>query len=107
MRAIEVCESDILLSRCCYERGGERQVRRGTREELNDPHGPDTMSLDGLHAKHAQPEDITGPEGLGHSHLVAKAGMVNVAPEQIRGISHRSEERRVGKECRSRWSPYH
>ena len=20
---------------------------------------------------------------------------------------HRSEERRVGKECRSRWSPYH
>ena len=26
----------------------------------------------------------------------------------ITGISHmRSEERRVGKECRSRWSPYH
>ena len=23
------------------------------------------------------------------------------------GISNRSEERRVGKECRSRWSPYH
>ena len=23
------------------------------------------------------------------------------------GIEHRSEERRVGKECRSRWSPYH
>ena len=22
-------------------------------------------------------------------------------------IGHRSEERRVGKECRSRWSPYH
>ena len=22
-------------------------------------------------------------------------------------LSHRSEERRVGKECRSRWSPYH
>src|SRR2546426_317047 len=35
--------------------------------------------------------------------------------ELIRGIDqtaqrhgyHRSEERRVGKECRSRWSPYH
>jgi len=25
------------------------------------------------------------------------------APEE----GHRSEERRVGKECRSRWSPYH
>ena len=22
-------------------------------------------------------------------------------------IAYRSEERRVGKECRSRWSPYH
>src|SRR2546430_6294758 len=22
-------------------------------------------------------------------------------------VAHRSEERRVGKECRSRWSPYH
>src|ERR1039457_5593737 len=26
---------------------------------------------------------------------------------QIRGSEYRSEERRVGKECRSRWSPYH
>ena len=23
------------------------------------------------------------------------------------GFKNRSEERRVGKECRSRWSPYH
>src|SRR3712207_9458085 len=26
---------------------------------------------------------------------------------RIRGVDVRSEERRVGKECRSRWSPYH
>ena len=25
----------------------------------------------------------------------------------VRNIAERSEERRVGKECRSRWSPYH
>ena len=25
----------------------------------------------------------------------------------LRGTEQRSEERRVGKECRSRWSPYH
>src|SRR2546429_7667704 len=25
----------------------------------------------------------------------------------VRAIQPRSEERRVGKECRSRWSPYH
>ena len=36
-----------------------------------------------------------------------------VAPEQATVLSwlvrlnYRSEERRVGKECRSRWSPYH
>ena len=29
----------------------------------------------------------------------------NAVLEVIR--NHRSEERRVGKECRSRWSPYH
>src|SRR2546426_9457245 len=29
------------------------------------------------------------------------------AEAAAREISHRSEERRVGKECRSRWSPYH
>src|SRR5712691_8611596 len=27
--------------------------------------------------------------------------------EEMQKIVHRSEERRVGKECRSRWSPYH
>ena len=25
----------------------------------------------------------------------------------VEHVYHRSEERRVGKECRSRWSPYH
>ena len=28
-------------------------------------------------------------------------------PEKLEIITLRSEERRVGKECRSRWSPYH
>ena len=28
-------------------------------------------------------------------------------PENAMFIAERSEERRVGKECRSRWSPYH
>src|SRR5579872_3062288 len=29
------------------------------------------------------------------------------ADDRVRGLEGRSEERRVGKECRSRWSPYH
>src|SRR2546426_8453100 len=35
---------------------------------------------------------------------------VHYSIEAVRGIPvarNRSEERRVGKECRSRWSPYH
>src|SRR6267143_7255966 len=27
--------------------------------------------------------------------------------ERVIAVAERSEERRVGKECRSRWSPYH
>src|SRR3989454_12398736 len=37
---------------------------------------------------------------------VVALSQLSRAPEQ-RGGEHRSEERRVGKECRSRWSPYH
>src|SRR3989449_5816523 len=46
----------------------------------------------------------------------ADGGVVTIAPNssgKIEKLSHvkfcqpRSEERRVGKECRSRWSPYH
>ena len=52
-------------------------------------------------------------EKLGHSYSPAihaeladyEYRLYEVAPEKL-GIP-RSEERRVGKECRSRWSPYH
>src|SRR2546429_7883741 len=38
-------------------------------------------------------------------HGVAEIG--HAMAEQAAQIAFRSEERRVGKECRSRWSPYH
>ena len=31
----------------------------------------------------------------------------NILLDSIDYTNNRSEERRVGKECRSRWSPYH
>ena len=40
----------------------------------------------------------------------AKKGEVIAGMEEIKAAgdsTSRSEERRVGKECRSRWSPYH
>src|SRR5258708_40350771 len=38
-----------------------------------------------------------------YGEITLKEGRV----EQSNFDSYRSEERRVGKECRSRWSPYH
>ena len=41
--------------------------------------------------------------------IIEKSGKI-LNPRTINkdgSISYRSEERRVGKECRSRWSPYH
>ena len=39
--------------------------------------------------------------------LAAHAGLSEVKAGQLIEADLRSEERRVGKECRSRWSPYH
>ena len=39
--------------------------------------------------------------------IVFDGGNTSVDDTWIGYISDRSEERRVGKECRSRWSPYH
>ena len=36
-----------------------------------------------------------------------KAQAVDVREPDEFAVGHRSGERRVGKECRSRWSPYH
>jgi len=58
---------------------------------------------------------IMGPNGSGKSTLAyvlagkeeyeVTAGTVTWKGEDL--LAMRSEERRVGKECRSRWSPYH
>src|SRR2546430_484988 len=50
--------------------------------------------------------DVLVPEQLALSswEQLLKAGFTATAG---RTASYRSEERRVGKECRSRWSPYH
>ena len=36
-----------------------------------------------------------------------RPGLGYLAISVVVGLALRSEERRVGKECRSRWSPYH
>ena len=40
-------------------------------------------------------------------HLNARNTLVTLLARGVVPVINRSEERRVGKECRSRWSPYH
>ena len=57
------------------------------------------------------------PKGLAHAAKVAQKFVGkdpfvmylgdNLLKEGLTDFINRSEERRVGKECRSRWSPYH
>ena len=44
------------------------------------------------------------PKGTGAAVLL---GTMFANPSELVLVVNRSEERRVGKECRSRWSPYH
>src|SRR2546421_6006883 len=49
-----------------------------------------------------------GPEaGERGGEIVAEGTPESVASREDSFTGKRSEERRVGKECRSRWSPYH
>ena len=43
-------------------------------------------------------------QALGMIETKGLVGSIEAADAMVRS---RSEERRVGKECRSRWSPYH
>src|SRR2546427_1393377 len=58
----------------------------------------------GARARHALDQTVYAiRHALGSDLILATARELRLNPELVR----RSEERRVGKECRSRWSPYH
>ena len=59
---------------------------------------PDVLMLDEMTA--ALPANLT-------ERVLEVIGRQRGGDRSVIFISHRSEERRVGKECRSRWSPYH
>src|ERR1035437_3008607 len=62
-------------------------------------------------AAHHNPELVSGPDPLFEK--PAPITLAELAQRKTIGVTvaevseYRSEERRVGKECRSRWSPYH
>src|SRR5688572_32548147 len=84
---------------------GERDARRSedgiTRGILNHDRTQITTGLDHVARGHSY---FPGREVLsGDAHRVRPVGDTGFRAAAV----ERSEERRVGKECRSRWSPYH
>src|SRR2546422_4456626 len=72
------------------------------------PHDSQERRGDGLH-EHGRDDDGPAPGGVDEppaedAHTDRRQRVRRVEEGER---SHRSEERRVGKECRSRWSPYH
>ena len=61
-----------------------------------------TLSKETLENIKAQNDDISYLDVM-----AMVSGAIRPAGESYREQLFRSEERRVGKECRSRWSPYH
>ena len=99
-------------SRAMADRDGGNQSRQATPR-----HGTTTMdTLISLGTTAAMLWSVyallfTHAGTIGYTHAFEFTLMRSHEPgiyfEAVVGIVFRSEERRVGKECRSRWSPYH
>src|SRR3989441_12708526 len=71
-------------------------------------------ALPPIHVRRGAGAYICGEESAMIESIEGKRGMPRLRPPYVAQVGlfnrptlERSEERRVGKECRSRWSPYH
>ena len=67
---------------------------------------PETPSITKFLSDELQPGESVGIDGKMFSVEQVESMQAELSAKNIQ-IVFRSEERRVGKECRSRWSPYH
>src|SRR2546425_10683594 len=89
-------------SSCAHRRRDEARVQ-STAEKSAHGNVRQHLALDGIHKGFRQ---IVCP-GLPRRWLRSRRCEIDVGRKLAVGVETRSEERRVGKECRSRWSPYH
>ena len=85
------------------------QIQLQIKDRIKNNIQPSTLGLFDVIVENIEEKDIIKvviSSGTEKPYYLRKKGRV---PEgcYIRVGSSRSEERRVGKECRSRWSPYH
>ena len=81
------------------------------KNDINDP-GEGEISEDYANKMHIEQDVVDFEMGdtdakSGPDSIVGNGDDTDIAVDIAEELTHRSEERRVGKECRSRWSPYH
>src|SRR2546426_7336750 len=94
----------VAMCLCVSAAQGGKNPQQPSRERtslMQDQY--DKAREDFLTVLRLDPNNLSALNGLGYS--FAWAAEYDEAEERFRQV--RSEERRVGKECRSRWSPYH
>src|SRR5256886_13938005 len=71
-----------------------------------DIYNPDGSSFAGC-TRQALQRQIAAAKAMGYEMMAGAEAEFFIFQLDASGEPTRSEERRVGKECRSRWSPYH
>src|SRR5256886_15022107 len=80
-------------------------LARGERAQQLERHG---LTIKGLVAFSTPVTTLREPAALKSAGALIVAMKTPATAAALAALRHaRSEERRVGKECRSRWSPYH
>src|SRR2546427_11420706 len=84
-----------------------RSVTRRIRERSAQSRAAYLEQVDAMAARPPGAQSM-GCANVAHAFAGIPGGdRIRIVEEKAPNVAIRSEERRVGKECRSRWSPYH